>query len=64
MYDVIVQLIGFIAIFVNIISVQFNTYKKIIAFQERKGLPSFIEAVRQLCNDALNNNINVKINLK
>ena len=27
--------------------------RKIQAYQKEKGLPSFIEAVRQLCNDAL-----------
>ena len=45
MYDVIVQLIGFIAIFVNIISVQFNTYKKIILL---KTLGSILFATQYL----------------
>ena len=38
--------------------------RKILTFQKEKGLPSFIEAVRQLCNDALECNVNVKIKLK
>lgn len=37
---------------------------KILTYQKEKGLPSFIEAVRQLCNDALDCNVNVKIKLK
>ena len=32
-FDIFIQLIGFVAIFVNIISVQFNTYKKIMFFK-------------------------------
>ncbi len=32
-FDVFIQLLGFVAIFVNIISVQFNTYKRIIFFK-------------------------------
>ena len=38
--------------------------KQITAFQKEKGLPSFIEAVRQLCNEALECRVNVKISLK
>lgn len=38
--------------------------KKITAFQREKSLPSFIEAVRQLCNEALECSVNVKISLK
>lgn len=38
--------------------------KKIEDYKEEKGLPSFVETVRQLCNDALERNINVKIKLK
>lgn len=37
---------------------------KITTYQKEKGLPSFIEAVRQLCKDALDCNVNVKIKLK
>lgn len=38
--------------------------KRIVVYQKDKCLPSFIEAVRQLCNDALDCNVNVKIKLK
>ena len=38
--------------------------RKILTYQKERGLPSFIEAVRQLCNDALDCNVNVKIKLK
>ena len=38
--------------------------KKIISFQEEKGIKSFVEAVRQLCNEALECSVNVKISLK
>jgi len=38
--------------------------KRIIAFQTEKRIQSFIEAVRQLCNTALDCNVNVKISLK
>lgn len=41
-----------------------NLLKKIEDYKKEKGLPSFIEAVRQLCNDALEYSINVKIKLK
>ena len=30
-----------------------ESVRKIQAYQKEKNLPSFIEAVRQLCNDAL-----------
>ena len=43
LFDIFVQLLGFIAIFVNIISVQFNTYKKIILL---KSLGSFLFALQ------------------
>ncbi len=45
LFDIFVQLIGFVAIFVNIISVQFNTYKKIIFF---KTLGSLLFATQYL----------------
>lgn len=38
--------------------------KKIVAYQEEKGIQSFTEAVRQLCKEALDCSVNVKINLK
>ncbi len=38
--------------------------KRIGTYQKDKCLPSFIEAVRQLCNNALDCNVNVKIKLK
>ena len=44
-FDVFVQLIGFVAIFVNIISVQFNTYKKIILL---KAVGSILFATQYL----------------
>lgn len=42
-FDVFVQLLGFVAIFVNIISVQFNSYKKIILL---KTVGSFLFATQ------------------
>ena len=44
-FDVFIQLIGFIAIFINVISVQFNTHKKIIFF---KTLGSLLFAFQYL----------------
>ena len=37
---------------------------KIEIYKKENGLPSFIEAVRQLCSDALERSVNVKIKLK
>ena len=42
-FDIFVQLLGFVAIFVNIISVQFNSYKKIILL---KAVGSFLFATQ------------------
>ena len=44
-FDVVIQLIGFLGIFLNIISVQFNTHKKIMIF---KTLGSFLFALQYL----------------
>lgn len=38
-----------------------NLLKKIEDYKKEKGLPSFIEAVMQLFNDALEYSINIKI---
>jgi len=38
--------------------------KKIVAFQEEKRITFFIDAVRLLCNEALDCNVNVQISLK
>ena len=38
--------------------------QKIITYQNEKGIQSFTEAVRQLCKEALDCSVNVKINLK
>ncbi len=38
--------------------------KKILLYQQQNNLPTFIDAVRQLCNSALEHNVNVQIKLK
>ena len=38
--------------------------ERIQLYQQQNNLPSFVEAVRQLCCNALDCNVSVKINLK
>ena len=38
--------------------------QRIKDYQKENEIQSFVEAIRRLCNNALNLNVNVKINLK
>ena len=41
----------------------FELVQKIIKYQKENNIKSFIEAVRQLCNNGLNQSVSVKIKL-